>query len=103
MPSNEAYNDVVEARARLAVLMLDPKNSLLEKYVALGGAASDLEEIRDQGLKAQALNVMQTVAIGAGVGSTEELGKKFLAVQVEYSNVMAAVQAARLDLKRKGA
>ena len=60
----------------------------------------DLESIRDHGQTAEALNQAQSAAQAEGGAATIHVLTTFVALQREYSAIMAVVQAARHDLAK---
>lgn len=91
------FGGLVAARTRTArQILADP--TLLALFEDKGGLRRDLEAIRDAGESAEAQGVAQSVAKGQSGGATLDVLKSFAAVQREYNDVMAVVQAVRGDL-----
>jgi hypothetical protein len=93
---------LIAARTRTAQHILALAD-LLALYEAKGGLRRDLEAIRDAGLKAEAHSLAQSVAKGEGSGASLHALEAFAALQREYNEVMAVVQAVRGDLAKAGA
>lgn len=97
-----AFTAQVAARTGAAEEILKTK-ALLDVYLAKGGKKKDLETIRDRGLEAQAFNLGQSTAGGAGKAATLDVLTAFVDAQREYVAIMAIVRAARHDLEEAGA
>jgi vacuolar-type H+-ATPase subunit I/STV1 len=93
------FDSTVAARTRAAAQILATP-ALLASYEARGGIQEDLEHIRDHGLAAEALSQAQSAAQAQGGAATLAVLGSFVALQKEYSAVMAVVQAARRDLEK---
>jgi vacuolar-type H+-ATPase subunit I/STV1 len=93
------FDATVAARTRAAAQILATP-ALLASYEAKGGIQEDLEHIRDHGLAAEALSQAQSAAQAQGGATTLAVLGSFVALQKEYSAVMAVVQAARRDLEK---
>jgi hypothetical protein len=102
MVAVSAFNDTVAARTRTAAQIL-ASTELRAIFEAHGGLVEDLEQVRDAGLRAEALNQAQTEAQAQGKAGTLTVLERFGALQREYKAVMAIVQATRHDLARAGA
>lgn len=90
---------IIAARTRAAQCILDTPE-LLALYEGVGGLKEDLEQIRDEGLHAEAQALAQSTAKGAQLAATEDALLHFSALQKEYVAVMSALSATSLDLKR---
>ena len=99
--ANFSYDSVAAARTRAAAEILS-NSTLKGLFLAAGGAESDLEEIRQHGETAHALNTTQSSAAASGVHATLGIANAFVALQGEYSAVMAVVQAAVGQMQRAG-
>ena len=98
----KTFNRFVEARTRVAVLVLgDPR--LLDMYTAKSGLKADLERIRDLGVAAQANSSNRSQAQAAGTAATLTIAQQFDALSVEYRDIMNATHAVRHDLELAGA
>jgi hypothetical protein len=93
------FDSTVAARTRAAAQILATPD-LLASYEARGGIAEDLASIRDHGQTAEALSQAQSVAQAQGGAATLAVLGPFVALQKEYSAIMAAVQAVRHDLAK---
>lgn len=89
---------IIAARTRAAQCILDTPD-LFALYEGVGGVKEDLEQIRDEGLNAEAQLLAQSTAKGAQLAATSNALLHFSALQKEYVAVMSAVSAALLDLK----
>ena len=92
------FDSTVAARTRAAVQILTVP-ALFAVYEAKGGTKEDLESIRDHGLKAEALSQAQSAAQADGGAATLAVLGPFVALQKEYSAIMAVVQAVHHDLE----
>lgn len=99
MAGTNAFNSTVAARTRAANQILTTPE-LLAIYVAIGGLPSDLELIRDTGLRAEAANLAQSTSHATGNAATITLLAAFASLQKEYSAVMAVVKAVIHDFER---
>jgi hypothetical protein len=97
-----SFNSTVSARTKCAIAILGDEQ-VLKKYIALGGLARDLEQIRDVGFTAEAANLAQANAKRAGAGATVDVLKRFAELQREYSAVMNVLLAVKGDLLVDGA
>lgn len=96
------FDDVVAARTRAAIQMLETAD-MLEAYLVAGGKQTDLTAIRDHGTRAEALNLAQTAAQASGGAATLTLLQELAWVQREYVTIMAALRSERVDLVEAGA
>lgn len=101
MAGSAAYNDVVEARSKVAEHVLKTPVTL-GLFEDLGGTKGDLELIASWGRKAEATNLAQSMAKGSAEGSTADAYEAFAALQRQYKNLMAVLPAVIQDLKRQG-
>lgn len=92
MPPNTNYTVNVDARVGVMQAILD-NAPLLEAFEAAGGLRMDLEEIITHGQDAAALNALQGSATTTSADATLEVARNWTALQDEYKNVMAIVQA----------
>jgi Arc/MetJ family transcription regulator len=99
MPKIVTFDSTIAARTRAAVQILATP-ALLASYEAKGGIKEDLESIRDHGQTAEALSQAQSAAQAQGGAATLAVLGPFVALQKEYSAVMAVVQAVRHDLEK---
>ena len=99
MPGLVTFDSTIAARTRAAAQILATPD-LLASYEAKGGTREDLESIRDHGQTAEALNHAQSAAQAQGGAATIHVLTTFVALQREYSAIMAVVQAARHDLAK---
>ncbi|MFO0748997.1 MAG: hypothetical protein U1F43_25530 [Myxococcota bacterium] len=97
-----AFNASVAARTRAAAAIKDSPE-LLAAYQARGGLAADLAVIVQRGEEAEAANLAQTASGADGAAATVDVLRSFAALQREYKDVMAVVQAVRDDLDDAGA
>lgn len=93
----QSFDDVVAARTRAASQILGSE-ALLRAYEQVGGMRDDLVMIRDQGLRAEALNLGQGQSKTASEAATLSLLTELAEVQREYAQVMAVVRAVRGEL-----
>lgn len=93
------FDSTVAARTRAAAQILGTP-ALLASYEAKGGIQEDLESIRDHGQTAEALSQAQSAAQAHGGAATLAVLGPFVALQKEYSAIMAVVQAVRHDLQK---
>ena len=96
------YDDVVAARTRAAIQILETAD-MLEAYLVAGGKPTDLTSIRDHGTRAEALNLAQTAAQASGGAATLAVLQELAWVQREYVTIMAALRSERVDLVEAGA
>ena len=96
------FDSTVAARTRAAAQILAAPD-LLASYEAKGGIKEDLESIRDHGQTAEALGQAQSAAQAQGGAATLAVLGPFVALQKEYSAIMAVVQAVRHDLEKASA
>ena len=96
------FDSTIAARTRAAAQILSTPE-LVASYEAKGGTKEDLESIRDHGQTAEALNQAQSAAQAKGGAATIYVLSTFVALQKEYSAVMAVVQAVRHDLVKASA
>lgn len=92
------FDSTVAARTRAADHILSTPE-LLASYEARGGIQQDLESIREQGQRAEALSLAQSAAQAAGGAATLYVLGSFVRLQREYTAVMAVVRAVRFDLE----
>jgi hypothetical protein len=97
MTMMNAYNDKVAARTRAAEMVLGTPD-LLTRYEAQGGLKEDLQSIRDSGKRAEALNMARATNTRLSVEATAVVMEKFQNLRVDYSQIMAVLQAVRGDL-----
>ena len=102
MPKIVTFDSTVAARTRAAAQILATP-ALLASYEAKGGIQEDLESIRDHGQTAEALGQAQSAAQAHGGAATLAVLGPFVALQKEYSAIMAVVHAVRHDLQRANA
>jgi hypothetical protein len=93
------FDSTIAARTRAAAQILGTPD-LLASYEAKGGIPEDLQSIRDHGQTAEALSQAQSAAQAQGGAATLAVLGPFVALQKEYSAIMAAVQAVRHDLEK---
>ena len=96
------FDSTIAARTRAAAQILSTPD-LLASYEAKGGISEDLESIRDHGQTAEALSQAQSAAQAQGGAATLAVLGPFVALQKEYSAIMAVVQAVRHDLEKANA
>ena len=99
MSKTTTFDSTIAARTRAATQILTTPD-LLASYEARGGIAEDLESIRDHGQTAEALSQAQSAAQAQGGAATLAVLGPFVALQKEYSAIMAVVQAVRHDLEK---
>lgn len=93
------FDSTIAARTRAAAQILATPD-LLASYEAKGGIPEDLESIREHGQTAEALSQAQSAAQAQGGAATLAVLGPFVALQKEYSAIMAVVQAVRHDLEK---
>jgi len=96
------FDSTVAARTRAAEKILNTP-ALLALYQGKGGLKSDLEEIRDEGKKAELLSQARGTAQAVGGAATVAVLETFTALQKEYSGVMGVLQAVKRDLGKENA
>ncbi len=96
------FDSTVAARTRAATQILTTP-ALFAAYESRGGTHEDLESIRAHGQTAEALSQAQSAAQAQGGAATLAILVPFVAVQKEYSAVMAVVQAVLRDLEKANA
>jgi len=100
--SLEAYNPIVAARTRTAEF-IKGDHEVLTQFTDLGGLASDLDVIINQGHAAREANSGQSAAAGVTAGAVLDADGAFTALQHEYKAVMAVLRAVHDDLEDGGA
>lgn len=98
----DAFTKKVAARTRTAQVILETPQ-LLAAYEKVGGLKLDLTLIAQAGLRAEAANMGQSMAMAATRGAAGAALVTFDQLREEYSSVMNVVTAVRSDLKREGA
>lgn len=97
-----SFNSTVAARTSAARQILQ-SSELLALYEGAGGLREDLEAMVHWGEQAEALNLAHSEAQAQGGTATVNVLAAFVALQKEYSAVMAVVTAARHTLGKAGA
>jgi hypothetical protein len=101
MMAGKGFDTMVAARTTVATQILET-SELLQGFVTLGGLARDLTGIKSTGEKAAAAHLGRSLTGAAGKGATVEVLAKLNEVLMEYSSVMAVLQAVHSELKRNG-
>jgi len=96
------YNSLVAARTRVAKHILADA-ALLKQLQDAGGLERDLVAVVVSGEAAAAANMGQSIATGVAAGASVDVEGAFVALQREYSTIMARVVAVRADLADDGA
>ena len=95
---NYSFGQVVAARTRTAAHILSSPE-LLEKYIANGGLALDLEVIVESGRAAELANSGQSLAGAHGAADSVDVQFAFRQLQRDYKAIMSVARAVLDDLE----
>jgi hypothetical protein len=102
MAAITSFNSTTSARIRCAEHILGTPSSLAY-YEDLGGVSEELQSVIDYGKLARDFNSAQGLAGAFSKVSTADIVTLFAKIRDDYSVIMGAVQAGRLELAKKNA
>ena len=95
---NYSFGEVVAARTRIAAYILST-SELLERYIASGGLALDLEVIVESGRAAELASSGQSLAGAHGTAGSVDVQSAFRQLQRDYNAIMSVARAVLDDLE----